>query len=97
MYTDDFGIRKGDNCLVADFGGKVIEAVWTRIMDDYGHVDDEPPSFASSLYKEYRGQGIGSQLMVKIKWKGYERASLAVQKANYAVKIVQGCRMQDGR
>lgn len=53
MYTDDFGIRKVDNCLVADFGGKVIEAVWTRIMDDYGHVDDEPPSFASSLYKEY--------------------------------------------
>ena len=20
MYTDDFGTRKGDNCLVADFG-----------------------------------------------------------------------------
>ena len=22
VYTDDFGARKGDNCLVADFGGK---------------------------------------------------------------------------
>lgn len=65
VYTDDFGTRKGDNCLVADFGGKVVGAVWTRIMDDYGHVDDETPSFAISLYKEYRGQGIGSQLMVK--------------------------------
>ena len=31
-------------------------------MDDYGHVDDETPSFAISFYKEYRGQGIGSQL-----------------------------------
>ena len=79
------------NCLVADFGGKVVGAVWTRIMDDYGHVDDEAPSFAISLYKEYRGQGIGSQLMVKmlelLKWQGYERASLAVQKENYAVKM----------
>ena len=91
VYTDDFGSRKGDNCLVADFGGKVVGAVWTRIMDDYGHLDDETPSFAISLYKEYRGQGVGSQLMVKmlelLKRQGYEKASLAVQKANYAVKM----------
>lgn len=44
VYTDNFGTRKGDNCLVADFGGKVVGAVWTRIMDDYGHVDDETPT-----------------------------------------------------
>ena len=91
MYTDDFGTREGDNCLVADFDGKVVGAVWTRIMDDYGHVDDETPSFAISLYKEYRGQGIGNQLMVKmlelLKQQGYKKASLAVQKANYAVKM----------
>lgn len=93
VYTDDFGRRKGDNCLVADFNGKVVGAVWTRIMNDYGHVDDETPSFAISLYKGYRGQGIGSQLMVKmlelLKWQGYEKASLAVQKANYAVKMYE--------
>ncbi len=91
VYTDDFGSRAGDNCLVADLGGKVVGAVWTRIMDDYGHVDDATPSFAISLYKEYRNQGIGTQLMVKmlelLKWQGYERASLAVQKENYAVKM----------
>lgn len=28
--------------------------------------DDATPSFAISLYKEYRGQGIGTQLMVKM-------------------------------
>ena len=93
VYTDGFGGSKGDNCLVADFGGKVVGAVWTRIMNDYGHVDDETPSFAISLYKEYRGQGIGSQLMVKmlelLKWQGFEKASLAVQKANYAVKMYE--------
>ena len=34
---------------------------------------------------------IGSHLILKmlelLKWQGYERASLAVQKANYAVKM----------
>lgn len=52
VYIDDFGSRKGDHCLVADCNGKVVGAVWTRIMDDYGHVDDDTPSFAISLYKE---------------------------------------------
>lgn len=93
VYTDDFGTRKGDNCLVVDVSGKVVGAVWTRIMDDYGHVDDETPSFAISLYNEYRGQGIGSRLMVKmlemLKCQGYKRASLAVQKVNYAVKMYE--------
>ena len=60
-------------------------------MNDYGHVDDDTPSFAISLYKEYRGKGIGIQMMVQmlelLKMQGYKRASLAVQKANYAVKM----------
>ena len=63
IYIEEFGTRRGDNCLVADFGGKAAGAVWARIMDDYGHVDDETPSIAISLYKEYRGQGIGSRMM----------------------------------
>ena len=93
VYTDDFGSRKGDNCLVADLGGKVVGAVWTRIMNDYGHVDDDIPSFAISVNKDYRRQGIGSQLMAKmlelLKRQGYGKASLAVQKANYAVKMYE--------
>ena len=91
VYTDGFGTRKGDNCLVADIGGRAVGAVWTRIMDDYGHVDDETPSFAISLDREYRGMGIGTRLMREmlslLRKKGYRRASLAVQKANYAVKM----------
>ena len=62
-------------------------------MNDYGHVDDETPSFAISLYKEYRGRGIGTELMIKmlelLKEKGFKKASLAVQKANYAVKMYE--------
>ena len=91
IYYDDFGSGNADNCIVAEDNGKVIGAVWTRIMNDYGHVDNETPSFAISLYKEYRGEGIGTELMRKmislLKEQGYKKASLAVQKTNYAVKM----------
>ncbi|MBO4927398.1 MAG: GNAT family N-acetyltransferase [Clostridiales bacterium] len=93
VYYDGFGTGRADHCLVADDGGRVVGAVWTRIMNDYGHVDEETPSFAISLYKEYRGKGIGTRMMREmlalLKDKGYQRASLAVQKANYAVKIYE--------
>ena len=91
LYYENFGSGPADNCLVAEVGGKVIGAVWTRIMNDYGHVDDDTPSFAISLYKEYRGRGIGTKLMRRmlelLKEQGYKKASLAVQKANYAVRM----------
>lgn len=60
-------------------------------MDDYGHVDEETPSFAISLYREYCGHGIGTQMMCKMlcwmKGQGYRKVSLAVQKANAAVNL----------
>ena len=91
IYIRDFGKWKDDHCLVADDGGKVVGACWVRIMDDYGHIDDETPSFAISLFEEYRGLGIGTDLMRTmlelLKAKGYKRASLAVQKENYAVRM----------
>ena len=62
-------------------------------MNDYGHIDDETPSLAISLYKEYRGQGIGTILMKKmlelLREQGYRQVSLAVQKANYAVRMYE--------
>lgn len=63
LYYEDFGTGRADYCIVAYDGGRVIGAVWTRIMNDYGHVDDDTPSFAISLYKEYRGQGIGTRMI----------------------------------
>lgn len=60
-------------------------------MNDYGHIDDKTPSFAISVYKEYRGRGIGTALMKEmlttLKRRGYKRASLSVQKANFAVEM----------
>ena len=91
VYISDFGKHKGDCCLVAELDNRIIGAVWVRIMNDYGHIDDETPSFAISLYPEYRNHGIGTALMKSmlklLKAENYKQASLAVQKANYAVKM----------
>ena len=93
VYIRDFGKNETDHCLVADADGKIVGAVWARIMDDYGHVDDETPSLAISLLPEYRNKGIGTALMLRMldllaKY-GYQRTSLAVQKANYAAGMYE--------
>ena len=66
VYVQDFGKQEGDNCFVAEVEKKIVGAVWVRIMDDYGHVDAQTPSFAISLYPDYRGMGIGTALMRKM-------------------------------
>lgn len=91
VYISEFGTSKHDTCLVADINGEIVGAVWVRIMNDYGHIDDKTPSFAISVYKDYRGKGIGTALMkemlIILKKRGYEQASLSVQKANYAADM----------
>ena len=93
VYTDDFGSSPHDRAFVAEAEGKIVGAAWARIMKDYGHMDDQTPSLAISLYKEYRGMGIGTallkNLMMDLKAAGYERVSLSVQKDNYAVKMYE--------
>ena len=63
VYVTDFGTQPGDHCLVAEVERKVIGAAWCRIMEDYGHIDNDTPSLAISLLPEYRGQGTGTQLL----------------------------------
>lgn len=93
MYYEDFGSGPADYCLAAADADRVIGAVWTRIMNDYGHVDENTPSFAISLLPEFRGKGIGTRLMEEmlllLEGCGYKQASLAVQKANYAVRMYE--------
>lgn len=90
VYIADFG-KADDWCFVAEIKGKIVGAVWVRIMDDFGHIDDETPSLAISVYEEYRNLGIGTALMRTmlrfLKDKGYKQTSLSVQKANYAVNM----------
>ena len=91
VYVERFGESKDDWGLAAEVDGKIVGAVWVRSMNDYGHIDAETPSLAISLYKDYRGFGIGTAMMKEIltllKLHGYSRVSLSVQKANYATKM----------
>ena len=90
-YIFEFGKRKHDKALVAETQGKIVGAIWVRIMNDYGHIDNDTPSLAMSVSKECRGLGIGSsllkQLLSALKSAGYSKISLSVQKNNYAVKM----------
>lgn len=91
VYVADFGKKQQDLAFVAELDSKLIGAVWARIMNDYGHIDNLTPSLAISVFKEYRGSGIGTALLKELisvlRSKGYSRISLSVQKDNYAVKM----------
>ena len=93
VYIADFGTRPGDHGLVAEVEKKVIGAAWCRMMEDYGHIDNDTPSLAFSLLPEYRGQGTGTQLLNGLlrllRENGYQRASLSVQKENPALRLYQ--------
>ena len=91
VYISDFGQGEGDCAVSAIVDGKIIGVAWSRIMDDYGHIDDETPSLAIAVYKDYRGNGIGKELLSFLlscmKEKGYKQVSLSVQKQNPAVRL----------
>ena len=91
VYIADFGNSKHDKALIAEVDGNIVGAIWARIMNDYGHIDENTPSLAMSVLKAYRGMGIGTSLLTQMmsteKAAGYAKLSLSVQKDNYAVKL----------
>lgn len=93
VYIKDFGIKKDDYCLCAEVDNRVIGAVWVRNINGYGNVDDNTVEFAISVFDEYQKNGIGTALMKKmiehLTELNYQKASLAVQKENYAVRMYQ--------
>jgi len=93
VYIKDFGTMNDDYCLCAEVNKEIVGAVWVRIIVGFGNLDDKTPEFAISLYKNYRGHGIGTEMMRRMlelmKSKGYHRTSLAVQKDNYALRMYQ--------
>ncbi len=95
-YIQDFG-KADDACLVAEMAGEVIGAVWARIIKGeikgYGYVDDMTPELSISLYRAYRKQGIGTQLMSEmmdlLRKRGFKSVSLSVQKHNDALRLYE--------
>lgn len=93
VYINDFGSKKDDYCFCAEVNGKVVGAVWVRNINGYGSIDSNTVEFAISILDEYQKMGIGTALMnkmlVHLEKLNYSKASLAVQKKNYAVRMYQ--------
>lgn len=93
-YYQDFG-RAHDYCLVAEQEGKLLGAVWARVLSGpvkgYGYVDDHTPELAISVQNEFRGKGIGTALLRAmldlLQRAGYGQTSLSVQKENPAADL----------
>ena len=93
VYYQNFGSENGDICLVAETDNKIVGAVWTRIVNNFAHIDDNTPSLAIAVAKESRGKGMGTRLLndmlTVLKVEGFLSVSLSVQKENYAVKMYE--------
>ena len=92
IYVENFG-GKDDCGVVAEQDGKIIGAAWTRIIPAYGHIDNETPELAISVLPNFRGRGIGREMMQSLfdllRERGYKRTSLSVQKDNPAVRFYE--------
>lgn len=93
-YIKDWG-KTDDFCLVAVDGSEIIGAALARIISGtitgYGNLDEHTPEFLISVKPEYRGRGIGEELMRRLirllAERGYQQASLSVQKSNPAHRL----------
>jgi ribosomal protein S18 acetylase RimI-like enzyme len=92
IYVKDYG-GKDDNGVVAEINGQLVGAAWARIIPAYGNIDDKTPELAISISPDYRGKGIGTDLMNSLfellRKRGYVRTSLSVQQNNPAVRFYQ--------
>ena len=88
VYVKDFGTQTADCGFVAEFDGKIVGACWSRIMNDYGHIDDATPSLALSVLKDFRRRGIATallkRLLTRLAEKNFKCVSLSVKKENSA-------------
>lgn len=85
-YTEGFGTKTMDMGIIAENSAKALGAAWLRLIEGYGHIDDETPELSISVLPEFRGQGIGTALLAHIielaKDNGCLAISLSVQKEN---------------
>lgn len=95
-YAANWG-RRGDLGVVAKTDvGSIVGAAWLRLWlnDDrgFGYIDDSIPELAIAVLPEYRGKGIGTQLLMKVlasAQSNYPAISLSVRADNPVVKLYQ--------
>ncbi len=93
-YVQDWG-RDGDcGFMVIDsLAEKPVGAVWLRLLTEhnkgYGYVNDDTPELGIAVLPEYRGQGLGTQLLTHLVESSYGQTpiSLSVSIDNPAVRL----------
>ena len=90
-YVEAFGSRDGDCCMVAEIGGQVAGAAWSRCLHGFGWVGEGIPELAVALFSPYRGRGIGTRLLQamlnELRRRGFAGVSLSVQRDNPAARL----------
>lgn len=90
--------RAGDIGFVAvDAGsGEPVGAAWLRLLTGdekgYGYVDDETPELGMAVLPEYRGRGVGSDLLRRLLESAgaiYHSVCLSVSADNPAVRLYE--------
>lgn len=96
-YVEGWG-GPGDEGFLALDGDKPVGAVWIRLLTGenkgYGYLDDETPELSIALLPEYRGQGIGRELMIQMLTFAlplYKGVCLSVSRDNPAVQLYESC------
>lgn len=94
-YVQGWG-REGDcGSLCINLTSQPIGAVWLRLpigdYKGYGYVDDDTSELSIAVFPEYRGQGLGTQLLTHLFASEYGQLSisLSVSVDNPAVRLYE--------
>ncbi len=95
-YVQGWG-REGDRGFLASdsITGQPLGAAWLRLLvganSGYGHIDDNTPELSIAVLPEYRGHGIGSQLLTHLLGSvcGQSSISLSVSADNPALRLYE--------
>ncbi len=96
-YVQGWGLEHDHGFLAIDIDAQQpVGAVWSRLftgdMRGYGYVDDETPELSIAILPEYRGQGVGTQLLTHLLEAAtgkYPAVSLSVHQNNPAFNLYQ--------
>lgn len=95
IYAQNWG-KNDDLGYIAEHDGQGIGMVWIRLWSSktkgYGYLSDHIPELAIAVLPDYRGQGIGTNLLTKILEIAQNRfsgISLSVRANNPAVGLYE--------
>lgn len=95
-YVKDWGRENDFGLVTISEHGRPVGAIWLRLMKGeergFGYVDDETPELGMAVLPEYRGKGIGTNLLsqlIKAAADVHDYVSLSVAVWNPAIHLYQ--------